>query len=64
MRVAKVVSGGQTGADRGGLEASQRCGVPTGGWVPHGRRAEDGALPDRCRNLRETAEEELAALHS
>lgn len=43
----KVISGGQTGADRGGLEAAIDLGLEHGGWCPRGRRAEDGAVPAR-----------------
>jgi hypothetical protein len=43
----KVVSGGQTGADRGGLDAAIELGLEHGGWCPLGRRAEDGAVPAR-----------------
>lgn len=49
----KIVSGGQTGADRGGLDAARKLGIPHGGWCPKGRRAEDGAIPSRYR-LKET----------
>ncbi len=45
--VDKIVSGGQTGADRGGLDAAIELGIPHGGWCPKGRRAEDGAIPER-----------------
>jgi hypothetical protein len=48
-----IVSGGQTGADRGALDAALAAGVPCGGWCPRGRRAEDGTIPDRY-SLRET----------
>jgi hypothetical protein len=50
MRAAmidKVISGGQTGADRAALDAALACGVPHGGWCPKGRLAEDGVIPDR-----------------
>jgi hypothetical protein len=47
--IARVVSGGQTGADRGGLDAAIEAGVPHGGWCPKGRRAEDGVIPARYR---------------
>lgn len=47
LRIAKVVSGGQTGADRGGLIAAIAAGVPHGGWCPKGRRAEDGVIPGK-----------------
>lgn len=43
--VTKIVSGGQTGADRGGLDAAIALGIPYGGWCPKGRRAEDGVIP-------------------
>jgi len=45
MPITKIVPGGQTGADRGGLEAARWCGLPHGGWCPKGRLAEDGAIP-------------------
>jgi hypothetical protein len=40
-----VISGGQTGADRGGLIAAMQLGYKCGGWVPKGRLAEDGVVP-------------------
>jgi hypothetical protein len=43
--ISKIVSGGQTGADRGGLDAAVEAGVPHGGWCPKGRKAEDGRIP-------------------
>ena len=45
----KIISGGQTGADRAALDAAIRFGIPHGGWVPKGRRAEDGVISDRYR---------------
>jgi hypothetical protein len=45
FRPAKIVSGGQTGVDRGALDAAMALGIPHGGWCPKGRRAEDGAVP-------------------
>lgn len=38
----KIISGGQTGADQGGLEAAKELGLQTGGQVPLGWRTEDG----------------------
>ncbi|HEX7897150.1 MAG TPA: putative molybdenum carrier protein [Planctomycetota bacterium] len=52
-RPARVISGGQTGADRGGLDAAIELGIPHGGWCPRGRRAEDGRIPPKYR-LKET----------
>jgi len=40
----KIVSGGQTGADRAGLDVAIRWGFPHGGWCPKGRKAEDGSI--------------------
>jgi hypothetical protein len=37
-----VISGGQTGADQGGLRATRACGIPTGGWAPRGWLTEAG----------------------
>jgi hypothetical protein len=48
-----ILSGGQTGADRGALDAALAAGIPCGGWCPRGRRAEDGTIPNRYP-LRET----------
>jgi len=59
----RIVSGGQTGADRAALDAAQELGLDMGGWVPLGRRAEDGIIPDRYSNLRE-AESELPAVRT
>lgn len=55
MQLSRIVSGGQTGAERGGLDAAICAGLPYGGWVPKGRRTEDGALPATYVGLGETA---------
>ena len=52
--IKKIISGGQTGADRGALDAAVKLGIPHGGWIPKGRLTEDGPLPDKYR-LQETA---------
>ena len=44
--IQKVVSGGQTGVDRAGLDAAMAIGIPIGGHCPKGRLAEDGTVPD------------------
>jgi hypothetical protein len=43
---SKIVSGGQTGVDRGALDAALATSFPCGGWCPAGRKAEDGPIPD------------------
>lgn len=41
----KVISGGQTGADFGGLAAAHKFGLETGGWMPPGFITEAGPKP-------------------
>ena len=41
----KIISGGQTGADRAGLDVAINAGFPCCGWCPKGRKAEDGEIP-------------------
>ena len=55
----RVISGGQTGVDRGVLDAALQLGVACGGWCPQGRRAEDGPIHPRYP-LRETASDAYA----
>ncbi len=43
--IKRVISGGQTGADRAGLDAAITAGIPVGGYCPAGRRADDGIIP-------------------
>ena len=45
--IRKVISGGQTGVDRAGLDAAFTAGFPIGGYCPKGRRAEDGIIPEQ-----------------
>ena len=47
MLLQKIISGGQTGADRAALDFAIRHGIPHGGWCPHGRQAEDGLIDAR-----------------
>ncbi len=42
--LAKIISGGQTGADRAALDAGMESGFPIGGSCPAGRLAEDGPI--------------------
>jgi putative molybdenum carrier protein len=54
-RLVKIISGGQTGADRAAWDAAIEANVEYGGWVPRGRMAEDGPIDDRYRNLHEAS---------
>lgn len=42
-----VVSGGQTGVDRGALDAAIALGIAVDGWCPQERLAEDGPIPEK-----------------
>jgi hypothetical protein len=53
VRLERIVSGGQTGADRAALDFAIEHGVPHGGWCPQGRVSEDGAI-DAGYALQET----------
>ena len=52
--ITRIVSGGQTGADRAAWDAARELGIAAGGWVPRGRAAEDGRIPAAYGDLRET----------
>jgi len=47
MMIKKIISGGQTGADRAALDVAIKLNIPHGGWIPKGRKTEDGILPDK-----------------
>ncbi|MFC1744375.1 putative molybdenum carrier protein [Candidatus Riflebacteria bacterium] len=47
MGLEKIVSGGQTGADQGALDAAIESNFPYTGFLPGGRLTEDGRLSDR-----------------
>ena len=51
MGIEKIVSGGQTGADRAALDFAIARKIPHGGWCPRGRIAEDGKIPERYQLL-------------
>jgi hypothetical protein len=59
LGVERIVSGGQTGVDRGALDAAITLGIEHGGWCPRGRLAEDGPIPPHYR-LHETEALEYA----
>ncbi len=43
----RIISGGQTGVDRAALDVALDLGLKVGGYVPKGRRAEDGPLASK-----------------
>lgn len=47
--VTRIVSGGQTGADRAALDWAIAHGIPHGGWCSPGRMAEDGMIDARYK---------------
>jgi hypothetical protein len=48
---ARIISGGQTGADLGALVAAKRLGLDTGGTAPKGYRTDAGPQPDVLRGF-------------
>lgn len=51
----KIISGGQTGADRAGLDVAIKLGLAHGGTVPRGRRSEDGGVPAQYQMVEHTS---------
>jgi putative molybdenum carrier protein len=45
----KIISGGKTGADHACLDFAIKAGLEHGGFVPRGRRAEDGRIPEHYK---------------
>jgi len=45
MKIFKIISGGQTGADKGGLIAAKKAKLKTGGIAPKGFMTEAGKDP-------------------
>ena len=47
--ITKIISGGQTGAGRAALDFATENDITHGGWIPKGRKTEDGNLPEKYR---------------
>lgn len=45
LQISRIVSGGQTGADRAALDVAHELGIDYGGWCPAGGWAEDFPEP-------------------
>ncbi len=73
VSVNRIISGGQTGADRGGLDAAIALNdhrrekangeqiFDLGGWCPFGRKADDGQIPGEYSFLTETKSRSYSA---
>lgn len=59
-KISKIVSGGQTGADRAAFDFALENNIEIGGFVPKNRCAEDGRISDKYKNLIETETEDYA----
>lgn len=55
LGLEKIISGGQTGVDRAGLDVALELKIPIGGYIPKGRWAADGSLHKDYKNMVETA---------
>jgi Circularly permutated YpsA SLOG family len=53
----KIISGGQTGADRAAFDFALENGFEIGGFVPKNRLAEDGRISEKYLDLIETETE-------
>ena len=51
LALHKIISGGQTGADTGGLIAARELGIKTGGIAPKGWLAENGPQESLLRSF-------------
>lgn len=60
MKICKIISGGQTGADRAALDFALENNIEIGGCIPKNRWAEDGRISDKYPNLIETETESPA----
>jgi len=45
--IKEIISGGQTGAERAALDVAIKLDIPHGGWIPNGRKTENGKLPEK-----------------
>lgn len=56
----KIISGGQTGADRAAFDFALENNIEIGGFVPKNRLAEDGEISPKYKNLLETETEDYS----
>jgi len=55
--IKKIISGAQTGADRAALDFAINNDIDHGGWVPKGRKAEDGIIPEHYNVMESSSDE-------
>lgn len=55
--IKKIISGAQTGADRAALDFAINNDIDHGGWVPKGRKAEDGIIPGHYNVIESLSDE-------
>jgi len=60
--ITKIISGGQTGADRAALDFALKFFKPHGGWIPKGRLTEEGPLPEKYQLQRKKNGDRLITL--
>jgi hypothetical protein len=60
LKIRKIISGGQTGADRAAFDFALENKIESGGFVPKNRAAEDGTISEKYPNLVETETENPA----
>ncbi len=60
MKINKIISGGQTGADRAAFDFALENNFKISGFVPKNRLAEDGVISGKYPNLIETETENCA----
>lgn len=56
-KIGRIISGGQTGADRAAFDFALENKIEIGGFIPKNRHAEDGKISEKYPNLQETASE-------
>jgi hypothetical protein len=52
VKLRKIISGGQTGADQAGLKAAEMLNIETGGWAPLNWMTEDGPNPNLLKKYK------------
>ncbi|CAN5694860.1 putative molybdenum carrier protein [soil metagenome] len=59
-QINRIIAGGQTGVDRAAFDFALENEIEIGGFIPKNRRAEDGRISEKYKNLVETETENPA----